>query len=236
MLIGGLEKLSLIDYPDHLAAIVFTQGCNFRCQFCYNPMLVLPNGKKGIVQKDHLIPEKDLFAFLLSRVSKLDGVVITGGEPTLHQDLPEFIIKIRKLGYKIKLDTNGTNPEMVKDLLDEQLLDYLAMDFKAPKEKYELVVGVPIDFSKIAKSVKIIKASNLPHEFRTTIAPNLLNQADILVMAEFLAGDSRWYLQEFQSDKELVNEALEGSPMYTRRDLQEMADAARKYVKNCRVR
>ncbi|MFH0840933.1 MAG: anaerobic ribonucleoside-triphosphate reductase activating protein [bacterium] len=235
MLIGGLEKLSLIDYPDHLAAIIFTQGCNFRCQFCYNPMLVLPNSKNKL-QKDHLIPEKDLFAFLRDRVKKLDGVVITGGEPTLHQDLPEFIKKIRSLGYLIKLDTNGTNPDMVTKLIKDQLIDYIAMDLKAPRNKYEEVVGVPIDFSKIAKSVKIIKASKLPHEFRTTVAPNLLNQSDIIAMAEFLAGDSKWYLQEFQSDKDLINKEFEGSAMYSRRDLQEMAEQARKYVKNCRVR
>lgn len=235
MLIGGLEKLSLIDYPDHLSAIVFTQGCNFRCQFCYNPMLVLPNSKNRL-QKDHLIPEKDLFAFLRSRVEKLDGVVITGGEPTLHADLPDFIQKIRALGYKIKLDTNGTNPDLLKKLIDDQLLDYIAMDFKAPREKYEEVVGVPVDFSKVAKSVKIIKASKLPHEFRTTVAPNLLNQLDLLAMAKFLAGDSKWYLQEFQSNKDLVNQELEGSATYSRRDLQEMAEQARKYVKNCRVR
>ena len=234
MLIGGLDKLSLLDYPDRLSAIVFTQGCNFRCQYCYNPMLVLPMGEE--LQKDHLISEEDLFAFLQKRADKLDGVVITGGEPTLHADLPEFIQKIRKLGYLIKLDSNGTNPDMLKKLIDEQLLDYIAMDFKAPREKYELVVGVPVDFSKIAKSVKIIKASNLPHEFRTTVVPSLLNQVDILAMAEFLAGDSKWYLQEFQSNKDLVNKKFEGSSMYSRRDLQEMAEQARKYMKNCRVR
>jgi pyruvate formate lyase activating enzyme len=235
MLIGGLEKLSLIDFPDLLAAIVFTQGCNFRCQFCYNPMLVLPSGKKGM-QKDRLISEQDLFAFLQSRVSKLDGVVITGGEPTLHQDLPEFIAKIRKLGYKIKLDTNGTNPDMIQYLLDKQFLDYLAMDFKAPKEKYEQVVGVAVDFPKIIKSVKIIKASNVLHEFRTTIPPQLLDQADIIKMAEFLIGNSRWYLQEFISNTPLVGNSLEGGRTYSRIELQSMADAARKFVPNCRVR
>jgi len=163
MLIGGLEKLTLIDYPGEVAAIIFTQGCNFRCQFCYNPMLVWPlEDSKMKYRKDHsLIEESDLFAFLRSRVGKLDGVVITGGEPTLHADLPEFINKIKALGYKVKLDTNGTNQEMLEKLINipltrgQNLIDYIAMDLKAPLDKYEKVTGAKVSLANIKKSVKI---------------------------------------------------------------------------------
>ena len=145
MNIGGLQKFSLLDYPEHLSAIIFTQGCNFRCQYCYNPMLVWPIRKgrlkdislsvlDGDQQKGRpqIISEGDLFAFLKTRAGKLDAVVITGGEPTIQPDLSKFIAKIKKLGYLVKVDTNGTNPDMLKKLIKEGLVDYLAMDIKAP--------------------------------------------------------------------------------------------------------
>ena len=146
MIIGGLEKLTFLDYPDHLAAIIFTQGCNFRCRFCYNPMLVLPRQGEDVKNKEEkgfsALSTEDLFLFLRERFGRLDGVVITGGEPTMHPDLPSFIQKIKEIGYLVKLDTNGTNPGMIEKLLKEILIDYIAMDLKAPLDKYEEVVGV----------------------------------------------------------------------------------------------
>lgn len=230
MTIGGLQKFSLLDYPNHLSAIIFTQGCNFKCQFCYNPMLVV------VPQKGHHFKIDDLFAFLKKRIGKLDAVVITGGEPTIHKDLPEFISEIRKLGFLVKLDTNGANPEMIKKLIENKLIDYIAMDIKAPKNKYEKIVGVPVDFNKIKKSVKIIIESGLPYEFRTTIVPGLLIKDDITQIAKIINGADKWYLQQFKSDIDLVNKKMEKVKPYSDRELEEMRDAGRKYVKKCEVR
>lgn len=242
MLIGGLQKFSLLDYPGFLAAIIFTQGCNFKCQFCYNPMLVV------VPQKDHHseIKEDDLFAFLKTRIGKLDAVVITGGEPTIHSDLPKFIAEIRKLGYLVKLDTNGSCPEMLQKLIELKLVDYIAMDIKAPEDKYCKVVGVPADFDKIKKSVKIIMQSKLPpadaqamagkYEFRTTIAPGLLNKDDIKKIGKIIKGADKWYLQQFKSDIDLVNKKMEKIKPYSDKEMEEMREVAGKYVKKCEVR
>ncbi len=243
MLIGGLEKLTVIDFPGEIAAIIFTQGCNFRCHFCYNPMLVLPAKTDGKVRyssqeeaEDHLLKEDDLFAFLESRRGKLDGVVITGGEPTLHADLPEFIERIRALGYKVKLDTNGTNPEMLARLIGAGLLDYIAMDIKAPRERYGEVVGVQLDFSRIEKSIKIIMESGRPYEFRTTVVPDLLDGKDIARMGEMIRGAEKWFLQAFKSETELVDRNFMGRKRYAVREMEELADTARKFVAFCQVR
>ncbi len=237
MIIGGLEKLTLIDYPGHLAAIVFTQGCNFRCHFCYNPMLVRPDLYGGENKEDHpLISEDGLLEFLKKRQGKLDGVVITGGEPTLHKDLPDFIKKIRKLDYKIKLDSNGTNPEMLENLIKEKLVDYFAMDIKAPLEKYEKVVGVKVDKEKIKKSIEILKKSKVPYEFRTTLVPELNNLDDIEKMGRMIDGSEKWFLQRFKSDAKLVNENFENKLGFAEADLEEMCNLAKKYVKICKIR
>jgi len=275
MIIGGLQKFSLLDYPEHISAIIFTQGCNFRCHFCYNPMLVWPKevGRvKNIPvqreEKDHtLVEEDDLFRFLKERTGKLEGVVITGGEPTLHADLPEFIKKIKEFGYLVKLDTNGTNPEMVERLIFGEeyrdkgfelgniefdpsqpplktrggamgatLANYVAMDLKAPAEKYERVVGAKIDFSNIQKSVKIIMESGLPYEFRTTIVPGLHEKADIEKMGEIIKGAEKWYLQKFKSDIDLVDLNYKGGVSFTDKEMEEMAEIGRRFVKACEWR
>ena len=238
MLIGGLQKFSVLDYPGHLSAIVFTQGCNFRCQFCYNPMLVWPieDGQKKYQKSHFLIPEDDFFAFLTRRQGKLDAIVITGGEPTLHQDLPVFIKKIRDLGFKVKLDTNGTNPNMLQQLITDHLLDYLAMDFKAPTDKYETVVGVKVDFEKIKESVKIIMNSGLPYEFRTTVVPGLHTVADLQAMSETIRGAAKWYLQKFQSQPDLVNQSLQGAKSFSEAELQAMVVAVTDQVGLCEFR
>lgn len=252
MKIGGLQKLSLLDYPEYPSAIIFTQGCNFRCQFCYNPMLVWPYGGGKFKKDHHLLEEGDLFDFLKSRVGKLEGVVITGGEPTIHKDLPEFIKKIKDLGFKIKLDTNGTNPGMLEKILTT--IDYIAMDLKAPLEKYEEIIGVypvksgkagapplaglfnRVDLEKIRKSIKIIMKSGLPSEFRTTIVPGLINKDYIAKMGELIKGADKWFLQRFKSDTDLVNKGLENKKAFTEKEMQNMAAIGRQYVKKCEVR
>lgn len=231
MIIGGLEKLSLLDYPEHLAAIIFTQGCNFRCHFCYNPQLVLPNKEKG-----PSLLESDLFLFLKSRFGKLEGVVITGGEPTLHTDLPEFIKAIKDLGYLVKLDSNGTNPNMLKVLIKSKLIDYIAMDLKAPLEKYATTVGTKVDCDNIEKSVKIIMASGLPYEFRTTLVPGLITESDIKPMGELIKGATKWYLQKFKSDTDLVDANYKASQPFTGPEMKKMALIGAEYVDLCELR
>lgn len=239
MIIGGLEKMTLIDYPGQVAAIVFTKGCNFRCRFCYNPLLVWPDqetDEKKYEKTCPFISEDEFFLFLENRKGKLDGVVISGGEPTMHRDLPEFIKKIKTLGYKIKLDTNGTNPQALQKILNQQLVDYLAMDLKAPPSKYQEVVGVKVNCQNLEKSVKIIIGSGLPHEFRTTIVPGLIDLADVSVMGEFIAGADAWYLQKFKSDVELVDRSLERRLPFSEVEMQDMLDLAKGYVKFCELR
>jgi pyruvate formate lyase activating enzyme len=258
MIIGGLQKFSLLDYPGKISAIIFTQGCNFRCHFCYNPMLVGPKKSDKVKIKEskternekdqtqagssqddksfESVKEADLFCFLKNRVGKLDAIVITGGEPTLHNDLPDFIKKIKELGYLIKLDTNGTNPEMLKALVKNRLIDYLAMDIKAPIDKYESVVGVKLDFENIKKSVKIIIDSGLGYEFRTTMVPELTYQKDVADMGEIIKGANQWFLQVFKSDIDLVNDAYKGKKSYSVQEMQDLREMALQYVKKCEIR
>ncbi len=240
MIIGGLEKLSLLDYPDHLAAIIFTQGCNFRCHFCYNPMLVLPRKGEDVKNKEEkgfsTLSTEDLFLFLRERFGRLEGVVITGGEPTLHPDLPSFIKQIKDIGYLVKLDTNGTNPEMIKELIKEKLIDYIAMDLKAPLDKYKETTGVEVDCDNIEKSVKIIISSGLPYEFRTTVVPGLLVKDDFRKMGEIIKGASKWYLQNFKSDTELVDANFKAQKGYTAKEMTEFASIGKEYVNLCEVR
>jgi pyruvate formate lyase activating enzyme len=215
-------------------------------------MLVLP--AKGRKKKDHfLILEDDLFDFLKKRKGKLEAVVITGGEPTLHKDLPEFLDKIKKLGYKIKLDTNGTNPAMLLPLLakpacpvgrerggvrsgGESLIDYIAMDIKAPLEKYEKIAGAKVSLSKIRKSIKLIIDSGLPYEFRTTVVPGLIEKEDIAKMGKLIKGAKIWYLQQFRPDTDLVDKKFKKVRPYKDEELEEMRKIGEKYAGECRAR
>jgi pyruvate formate lyase activating enzyme len=197
MIIGGLQRSSLVDYPGLLSAIIFTQGCNFRCPYCHNPELVDPS------RFSQPLNINDIFAFLKERRGKLDAVVITGGEPTIHQDLPIFIRQIREMGYQIKLDTNGTNPEMIETLLKDKLIDFLAMDIKAPLDNYCRVAGASVDTNAIRKSVEIISQAEVETEFRTTVIESLLSGEDIQKIALFIPLGRKFVIQRFQPSKTL---------------------------------
>ena len=171
MVIGGFQRLTLIDYPGVIATTVFTVGCSFRCPFCHNPELVLSS--QYTVDNGR---EKEFFEFLKKRKGKIEGVCITGGEPTIQKDIIEFIQKVKKLGFKIKLDTNGTRPDVLKKLLDLKLLDFVAMDIKNQPRKYNQTTGTKGDIQRIKLSVNLIMNSRLPYEFRTTVVPGLHTQ------------------------------------------------------------
>ncbi len=181
MKIGGLIKFTLIDYPGRVAAVVFTQGCNFRCRYCHNPELVYPH----LLQES--MPEQEVMDFL-HRQGTLEGVVITGGEPTLHDDLLRFMADIKALGYLIKLDTNGTRPGVLEEAIKQHLVDYIAMDLKAPLEKYSLITGVEFDPKTLQRSMDIIRACGLEYEFRTTYDKEVLNDADIQAISDSVQG------------------------------------------------
>ena len=200
-------------------------------------MLVEPrrNDKFKNRQRSHHIKEDDFFVFLASRRAKLDGVVITGGEPTIQADLPEFIQKISGMGFAVKLDTNGTNPDMIGSLIESGLVNYIAMDLKAPESVYSKAVGRKVDLSRIRKSIKIIIESGLPHEFRTTLVPGI-HDRDIESMAKMISGGSKWYLQRFKSDIELIDHNLRGQEAFSLPDMRRMKTQAEQYVKNCQIR
>jgi pyruvate formate lyase activating enzyme len=209
MRIGGLQKTTLIDYPGKVAATVFLTGCNFRCPFCYSSELVLPEK----IKQQPVISSQDFFKFLEERKGFLQGVVICGGEPTLNDDLPEFCRRIKKLGYSVKIDTNGSNPEMLKKLIESGLADYVAMDIKAPKEKYDESTGVKVDTEKIQKSIDILKKGKVDYEFRSTIVPGLHTEEDVISMAQWLKGAKKYFLQNFRAEKTLNPEFEKIKPL-----------------------
>ena len=231
MRIGGLEKLSLIDYPAKIAATIFTAGCNFRCGYCHNGELVdLTEAKKH-----PNISEKNVFDFLNSRQGLLDGVCLTGGEPTSHSDLPSFIKKIKQLGFLVKLDTNGSNPEMLKKLLEENLLDFMAMDIKASREKYPETTGPTINLDNIQKSVSLIKESGLNYEFRTTIFPPLIDEKELKKIGQWIEGAECFVLQQFRPEKTLDKTFQEIKP-YSEDKLKILAKIIEPFVERVLLR
>ena len=202
MKIGGLQKVSLIDYPDAICAVVFLQGCNFQCSYCHNPQLVDPK------LFGPCLDERKVLEFLGTRVGKLDAITITGGEPSIQKDLIRFIRLVKKMGFAVKLDSNGSQPQVIKELLEENLLDFIAMDIKAPLEKYKSIVKVPVDTQSIQESVKLILKSRIPHEFRTTVVKSQLTAKDILEIAKLISGAKRYALQKFAPTKTLDKKFL----------------------------
>jgi len=197
LVIAGFQKLTLLDYPGHLAATVFTVGCSFRCPFCHNPELV----NHGTYNIEHGTIEKDFFEFLKKRKGKLEGVCITGGEPTIQPDLVEFIGKIRKLGYKVKLDTNGTRPDILREVISERLVDFIAMDIKNQPKKYEKTINTKFDLNRIKLSIGLIMNSRIPYEFRTTAVPGIHSERDFLAIAKWIKNAQSYWLQRYQETK-----------------------------------
>jgi pyruvate formate lyase activating enzyme len=222
MVIGGLQKFSLQDFPGKIAAIVFCRGCNFRCPYCHNPELV------DAERYAAMIPPGEVLDFLSKRGGQLQGVVVTGGEPTLQGDLPDFLASIRDLGFAIKLDTNGSSPGMLSEILGRDLADYVAMDIKAPISSYSRVAGVAVQTKDIVESIRLLKDSPVPHEFRTTYIDSLLSIDDMRELPVLLQGCGRFVLQSFRPAKTL-DEALlfHQSPTEARmKEIREMLEAA----------
>ncbi len=273
MVIGGLQKLTLIDYPGKIACTVFTVGCNFRCPFCHNPELVCnfkttiiaqpgivsqpkgcgyrSAGQSNLAEKvaagfspRQTINELEFFEFLKSRQGLLDGVCVTGGEPLLHSDLPEFLKKIKGLGFLVKLDTNGTKPDKLEKIVQSGLLDYVAMDIKTNvktqmsnvKTSYEKVCEVKVNLEDIRKSIDIIMKSGLDYEFRTTVVPGLHTESDIANIAKEIRGAKRYYLQQFVAGEKLLDTNYQKVKPYPIEFLYQIRDKIKNFFEICEVR
>jgi len=191
MIIGGFQKFSLIDFPGRVAAVVFTRGCNFRCPYCHNPQLVEP------APGDPQVPEEEVFSFLRTRTGKLEGVAVTGGEPTLHADLGQFLAALKALGFAVKLDTNGSAPRELQKILSAGLVDYVAMDLKASPARYAEVAGVPVSIEDLRASIETITASGIPHELRMTFLERILPLEEIPAVADLARGCGLFVIQPF---------------------------------------
>lgn len=218
MIIGGFQKFSMSDFPGKVSAIVFTRGCNFRCPYCHNPELVEPDS--------YVTPlnEASIISFLKSRRGRIQGVVITGGEPTFHEDLPEFIRKVREMGCAVKLDTNGSNPALLERIISLGLVAFVALDVKAPVRLYSSVARAPVDTGDILRSIRIVIDSGLPHEMRTTYLETLLSIDDMKEIAEMVRGCGLLVVQSFRPTKALDPAMLE-QPIPSARVMEEIRAA-----------
>ncbi len=225
-IIGGIQKTSLLDFPDKISAIVFTQGCNFNCGYCHNPDLL--NSKKDIFSTDVF------FEFLEKRKGKLDGVVITGGEATLQPDLIPFIKEIKSRGFLVKLDTNGYRPDVLEQALE--LVDYVAMDIKAPLEKYSDITNTKIETEKILKSIKLLQTSNVPYEFRTTVMKSQLSYDDFKKIGELIKGTQHYFLQKFEAKTAINDETLKTEVSYSNEEFKVIIDILKEYDVNAQLR
>ncbi len=228
MVISGLQKTTLIDYPGNIACTVFTYGCNFRCPFCHNPELVLKSPSKAI-------KETEFFKFLKIRKNMLDGVVITGGEPLIHKDLLEFVKKIKDENFLVKIDTNGSFPERLQELLKEKVVDYIAMDIKSGLEEYGDITGGFTDVAKILESVKILKNSNIDYEFRTTVVKGLHKKKNIEEIGRLLKETKNFSLQNFKFGKTISNEFGKKNE-FSKVELEEFEKILKKYVRDVTIK
>jgi pyruvate formate lyase activating enzyme len=237
MIIAGLQKTTLIDYPGKIACVVFLAGCNFRCPWCYSSELVLPLK----IIKQPRISEKDFFDFLRERQGLLEGVVICGGEPSINKELPQFVEKIKKLGYSVKLDTNGSNPKMLKDLVRANLIDYVAMDIKtSPKSLYKSIMTEGITIDDIQESIEFLKTGKIDFEFRTTVVPGIHKAEDFLEIAKWIGGpighpNVKYYLQSFRPEK-TIDLKFEKIKPFKKEFLEKIAKEISPYFKVCQVR
>ena len=228
MNIQGLQKLTLLDYPEHVACTVFTGGCNFRCPFCHNASLVTGNITDGKITVDEIL------SFLKKRQGILDGVCITGGEPLLNKDICDFIRSVKELGFAVKVDTNGSLPERLDKIISDGLADYVAMDIKNTPEKYGVTVGKKdFDVSPILESVEILKQGRIPYEFRTTVTLEYHNKEDIENIAKWLAGAEKYFLQNFVDSGELIDPDTHG---HDKSSMKSMLCAAKLYIPSAELR
>lgn len=229
MVFNGFQKLTLLDYPGKVACTLFTAGCNFRCPFCHNASLVTHINDELVYSQDEVL------SYLSKRQGLLDGVCITGGEPLLHDELEEFIVSLKSLGYLVKLDTNGSSPEKLKKLVNSSLIDYVAMDIKNCENKYSLTVGIKnFDITKVKESVEFLLNSNsVDYELRTTVVNELHNIEDIESVAKWISGAKRYFLQNFIDSGDLIGGGL--SPVDPKK-IKQMQTIASKYVQNVEIR
>lgn len=223
----GHQKSSFIDYPDKICTVLFTGGCNFRCPFCHNSGIVYNNGED--------ISEEYIFDYLSRRHKMIDAVCISGGEPTIHNELVEFIKKVKSMDYLVKLDTNGTDPKILTMLLEQNLLDYIAMDIKAPLEKYSKVANISVDIDKIKESINIIKSSDIDNEFRTTVCKELLSTGDILSIGEYIRGAKRYTIQNFR-DSDTVLDGKGNFTAFKAHELSEIESQLKDYFDVLKIR
>ena len=198
-MIKGIQKTTVVDYPGKVACTLFTGGCNFRCKFCHNSDLVLRASEVPDIE------ETEILDWLEKKTKYLDGVCITGGEPTLHKELIDLIKKIKEKGFLVKLDTNGTNPEMLGTLIKDRLVDYVAMDIKSSLENYEKTANSSVDISKIKESIKLLMKTSVEHEFRTTIVPSIINEEEIKKIGKLLSGAKKFYIQQFIPSENIID-------------------------------
>ncbi len=230
MQIHGFQKMTLLDFPGKVACTVFTGGCNFRCPFCHNALLVTQIDSGGV------IAENEVLDLLKKRIGLLDGVAITGGEPLLQPDLPDFIRRIKEMGYAVKLDTNGSFPDRLRELFAENLLDYVAMDIKNSKEKYAQPAGLEtMDLAPVEESVRLLAASGIAYEFRTTVVAEYHTVADFGAIGEWIAGAPRYFLQGFTDSGNLIGDAA-GLHAVPKEEMEKMRAAAARFVPNTVLR
>ena len=229
IVITGLQKLTLLDFPGKVACTLFTKGCNMRCPFCHNASLVV----RANEQKPY--DNGELLEFLKKRYGLLDGVAITGGEPTLWQGLYDFISELKKIGYEVKLDTNGTRPDMLKRIVNDGLVDYVAMDIKNCREKYGVTVGFDegYDLSPIDESIAFLMSRKVDFEFRTTVTRQYHTAEDIEKIGEWIRGDEKYFLQQFKDSGDIIGE---GISEYNKDEMQALLDQIRQFVPNAQLR
>ncbi len=229
MLIKGLQKLTLLDYPDRLACTVFVGGCNFRCPFCHNASLVLPE------MFGQTIPTEEFFSFLASRAGRLEGVCVSGGEPTLMADLADFIRRIKSMGFLVKLDTNGSRPGVLRELIDAGLVDYVAMDIKNSPDSYEKTAGITSSelVSAVRESVALLLEGRVPYEFRTTVMRELHGEAEMQRIGSWLSGAERYFLQNYRPEGDLI---VGGFTSLTSEEMQQLLSEVKKYIPSACIR
>lgn len=224
----GINKTTLLDYPGHVAAALFTGGCNMRCPFCQNSGLVLEP------ESQPKIREQEVLAFLQKRQGILEGVCVTGGEPTLQTGLEDFIRRVRELGYLVKLDTNGYKPQALRRLLEEELLDYVAMDIKASREHYGRACGLPeVEINLIEESVELLKSSSISYEFRTTAVKGIHTAEDFTAIGRWLQGCKAYYLQNYRDSEQVMRRGYAG---FEREQLENMKRCVAEYVPQAAIR